>query len=93
MLKKSNIVVTGGSGRFGEVLKNKSKLKYIFPTKKQLNILDLESIVSYLKNRKTKIIIHLAGLSRPLSVHEKKISQSIQLNIIGTSNIVMACEN
>lgn len=92
MLKKSNIVVTGGSGRFGEVLKNKSKLKYIFPTKKQLNILDLESIVSYLKNRKTKILIHLAGLSRPLSVHEKKISQSIQLNIIGTSNIVMACE-
>ena len=35
--------------------------------------------------------MHLAGLSRPMIEHEKKISKSINLNIIGTSNLVNAC--
>ena len=34
----------------------------------------------------------MAGLSRPMVVHEKNISKSIELNIMGTSNIVRACE-
>mgnify|MGYP003323368223 CR=1 FL=1 len=33
----------------------------------------------------------MAGLSRPMDQHEKKISRSINLNIIGTSNLVIAC--
>ena len=33
-------------------------------------------------------MLHLAGLSRPMNVHEKNISKSINLNIIGTCNIV-----
>ena len=42
--------------------------------------------------KKPKIIIHLAGLSRPIDQHEKNINESIKLNIIGTSNIVMVCK-
>ena len=39
------IVVTGGTGRFGDVLKNfKQKHKILFPTKKELNILNLKNI-------------------------------------------------
>ena len=34
MSKKSKIVVTGGTGRFGAVLKNKFKDKFLFPNKK-----------------------------------------------------------
>ena len=34
------------------------------------------------------MIIHLAGLSRPMNLHEKYISKSINLNIIGTCNLV-----
>ena len=61
------IVVTGGSGRFGSVLKKfKTKHKMFFPTKKELNILDLNNIKSYLKRKKPNILIHLAGLSRPM---------------------------
>ena len=35
--------------------------------------------------------MHLAGLSRPMKIHEKDIKKSINLNIIGTANIVRAC--
>ena len=36
--------------------------------------------------------MHVAGLSRPMSIHEKNISKSIDLNIIGTCNVVKACK-
>ena len=89
---KKKIIITGGSGRFGSVLK-KSKNKFImfFPNRKELNILSLNSIKNYLKKIKPQILIHAAGLSRPMSIHEERISQSIDLNIIGTANIVKAC--
>ena len=42
-LYNNKIVVTGGSGRFGCVLKNtKNKYKMIFPAKKELDILNLK---------------------------------------------------
>lgn len=91
MKKKNLIIVTGGTGRFGKVLKKKKYSNFIFPSKKELNILNLVSIEKYLKKRKPKIIIHLAGLSRPLSIHEKEIRKSINLNIVGTCNLVIAC--
>ncbi len=91
MLNKKNIIVTGGSGRFGTVLKKMVKKNYYFPKKNELDILDLRSIIKYFKKVRPKIVVHLAGLSRPMSLHEKKIDESISLNIIGTSNIVIAC--
>ena len=87
----NKLVVTGGSGRFGKMLQ-KMGYKYKFPNKNELNILSLKSIEKYLKKTKPKAVLHLAGLSRPLSVHEKNISKSIELNIIGTSNVVIACK-
>ena len=88
----AKIIVTGGSGRFGKILKKISNKNYNFPNKKELNIMSLNSIERYLKKSKAKILIHLAGLSRPMVQHEKNITQSINLNIIGTSNIVIACK-
>ena len=88
----TKIIVTGGSGRFGKILKKISKKNYKFPNKNELNIMSLNSIEKYLKKSKAKILIHLAGLSRPMVQHEKNITQSINLNIIGTSNIVIACK-
>jgi dTDP-4-dehydrorhamnose reductase len=89
---KKNIVITGGNGRFGSLLKTIiKKNSLLFPTKKQLNILKLNSIKNYLKKNKSRILIHLAGLSRPMSIHDKYINKSIDLNIIGTANIVKIC--
>ena len=44
-----------------------------------------------MKKNKPDIVIHLAGLSRPMKIHENNIPKSIVLNIIGTSNLVRAC--
>jgi len=93
MIPNYNIVITGGSGRFGKVLKKKYNLKnFFYPNKKKLDILSEKSIQKYLKKIKPKILIHLAGLSRPMNVHEKNICKSIDLNIIGTANVVKICK-
>ncbi len=87
------IVVTGSDGRFAQELKKiKSKYNFIFRNKKQLNILSLKSINRNVKNFKPNYILHLAGLSRPMSIHEKQINKIIDLNIIGTCNLVKTCK-
>ncbi len=91
-MKNNKIVVTGGTGRFAKSLKkSKFKDKFIFPSQKSLNITNLNSINKFLSKKRPKVLIHLAGLSRPMKDHTKNIARSIKLNIIGTSNIVMAC--
>ena len=86
------IIITGGSGRFGKILKNyKTKHKLFFPNKNQFNILSIGNMINYTKKIKPDIIIHLAGLSRPMNIHEKNIIQSIDLNIIGTANVTKIC--
>jgi dTDP-4-dehydrorhamnose reductase len=86
------IVITGGSGRFGSILKKKYKSnKLFYPNKNKLNILSTRSIENYLKKVKPKILIHLAGLSRPMKIHDNNICRSIDLNIVGTANIVKLC--
>ena len=92
MFFKKKIVVTGGSGRFAQSLKKiKSKYKFIYPKKKSLNITKPKSIKNFLKKEKPKSVLHLAALSRPMSMHNKNIKKSIDLNIIGTANLVKAC--
>ena len=82
------ILVTGANSRFGKILKNLSIKKFIFRNKQQLNILSSKSISSNLKKYKPSHILHLAGLSRPMIIHEKDIIKSINLNIVGTCNLV-----
>ena len=93
-LYKNKIVITGGTGRFGKVLKKtKNKYNLIFPAKKKLDILDYNITKKYLKSIKPKYLIHLAGLSRPMKIHETNLKRSIDLNIIGTANITKICSD
>jgi len=94
LLYKNKILITGGSGRFGKVFKEKSfrfKYDFLFPSRKELNILNLKTIENYIIKNKPKYLIHLAGLSRPMIMHDRLISESIDKNIIGTANITKAC--
>ena len=92
MIRKNKIVVTGGSGRFAQSLKKiKSKYNFIYPSKKTLNITKPSSVLKFLKKTKPNAVLHLAGLSRPMKKHENNISNSINLNIIGTANLVSVC--
>ena len=93
MNKKKIIIFTGGNGRFGQVLKTiKSNKKILFPTKSEFNILNISKMRKYIKKKNPDYLIHAAGLSRPMSLHDTNIGKSIELNIMGTSNIVRACE-
>ena len=86
------IIVTGGNGRFAQVLKKENnKLNIFFPSKKIFNILNIGLMKKYIQKIKPKYIIHCAGLSRPMNLHVKDISKSINLNIIGTANVVKIC--
>ncbi len=87
------ILVTGGEGRFSKVLRrNNKKLNLIFKSKKELDILNYNSLQKIVKKIRPKIILHTAGLSRPMNIHEKNISKSIDLNIVGTCNVVKICK-
>ena len=91
---KKKIVITGGDGRFANKLKNTLKNpNYFFPSKKELNILNVSSIKKYLISKKAKYLVHCAALSRPMKIHDENISKSIDINIIGTANVVKACED
>ena len=91
-MNKKKILITGGQGRFANILKeSKLKLNLIFPSKKQLNIIDIKSIERYIKKHRPKYLIHCAALSRPMKIHDADISKSIDLNIIGTANVVKIC--
>ena len=93
-LYKNKIVITGGTGRFGKELKKiKNKYNLIFPAKNKLDILNYNITKKYLKSIKPKYLIHLAGLSRPMKIHETNLKRSIDLNIIGTANITKICSD
>jgi len=93
-MKKKNIkiIFTGGSGRFGNILKKfKSKYKIFFPSRNQLDITKIKKAENYIKKIRPKFLIHAAALSRPMQIHDKDIIKSIDTNIIGTSNLVKIC--
>jgi len=86
------ILVTGGDGRFASELKKaKTKLKFIYLNKKQLDVCNYNTIIKAIKKYGPDTILHLAGLSRPMDIHEKNIRKSINSNIIGTANLVNVC--
>ena len=87
------ILITGSKSRFCKLLKKRFFGKNIFyTTKKQLNILNINSIEKAFKKIKPGILVHIAGLSRPMDLHDKNISDSIDKNIIGTCNLVKICK-
>jgi len=91
-MNKNKIIITGGDGRFASKLKQtKLKLNFIFPSKNQLNILKVSSIKNFIRKHKPKYLIHCAALSRPMDIHDTFISKSIDINIIGTANVVKVC--
>ena len=91
-MNKKKIVITGGQGRFARIIKlYNHKFDIFYPNKRLLNILNVNSIEKYLKLKKPKYLMHCAALSRPMKIHDEQISKSIDLNIIGTSNVVKVC--
>jgi len=89
------IIFSGGNGRFGKVfksIKKNKKLKFFYPSKQLMNIQKISSIEKFIKKTNAKYFIHAAALSRPMNIHNEDIIKSIKNNIIGTCNVVIACQ-
>ena len=92
LMNKKKIIITGKNSRFCKFLKEDLKnFNTIFTSKKNFNILNFSQMEKFVKNKKIRYLIHIAGLSRPMIIHKKEIDLSIDLNIIGTANIVKLC--
>ena len=66
---KENILVTSKSSRFCKFLKKDlKKFNAIFTTKKNFNLLNFKQMEKFVKNKKIKYLIHVAGLSRPMDI-------------------------
>ena len=86
-------LITGSNSKFCKLLKKKYYGKnIIYTSKKQFNILNPSSMEKTIRKIKPKILIHIAGLSRPMAFHETNIKESIDKNIIGTCNVVNICQ-
>ena len=89
---RKRILITGKNSRFCKFLKNDLKrFNTIFTSKENFDVLNYTKMKNFIKNKKVDYLIHIAGLSRPMSIHDEKIDLSIDLNIIGTANIVKLC--
>ncbi len=92
-IKKKNILVSGGNSRFCKYLKKYLNGENVFySNKKNLNILNYDQVLNFLRQKKIKIFIHIAAISRPMNMHDKNPELSIETNIIGTANIVRVCK-
>ena len=86
------ILISGGRGNLAkELIKANDSYNIIALSKEQLNVCDLDNIEQVIQDYKPDIFIHTAALTRPMAKHIESPETSITSNIIGTSNVTLAC--
>ena len=86
------ILISGGNGEFAkELQRHNTKYEIVAPSKKEMDITKTEDIDYFIYSNKPDYFIHAGALTRPMVIHESEPNKSIITNIIGTSNVVLAC--
>lgn len=88
------ILITGGSGTLGkELIKLLKSTNHVVlsPSSYELNITDYAACIEWFDLYKPDLVIHSAAYT-DVKETEKNVSKSIRTNIIGTCNIILACE-
>jgi len=89
MITKSQTIFTGGSGLLGsEFRKIRPDINY--PSSKEFNITDYDQMKKYVESNGCELIVHAAAYTSPPLI-EKNPLKALEVNIIGTSNIVKLC--
>ena len=89
MIEQSKILFTGGSGLLGGEIK-KLLPEVHYPSSSEFNVTNYEQMDDYLKKLDIKLLIHAAAFTSPPRIDKDPI-KAIDVNIIGTSNIVKLC--
>ena len=86
------ILISGGNGEFSkELQRHNTEYEIVAPSKKEMDITKTEDIDYFIYSNKPDYFIHAGALTRPMVIHESEPNKSIITNIIGTSNVVLAC--
>lgn len=89
MFKESSIILTGGSGLLGSEFRK--ILKGInYPSSEEFDITNYNQMMKYVKLHSCNLIIHAAAIASP-PVADKDPFEALEVNIIGTSNVVKIC--
>ena len=91
-MDSSKILFTGGNGHLCSEFKKQNNPNFIFLSKEEMDITDCDSLDYVFRNYQFDYVIHTAALTRPMILHDENPSISIDINIIGTANIVKACQ-
>ena len=86
------LLISGGEGRFAsEIINSNTEYDIYAPSKSEMDISDIHSIRRAIYKFNPDIFLHPAALTRPMLRHVENPELSIRLNIIGTSNVCLAC--
>ncbi len=86
------IIISGGNGKLAQkIIEAAKNYEVIAPDKEQMNVYDLTQVEQFISNNKPDVFIHAAAYTKPMSKHEKHPDESIRSNVIGTSNVTLAC--
>jgi dTDP-4-dehydrorhamnose reductase/2-polyprenyl-3-methyl-5-hydroxy-6-metoxy-1,4-benzoquinol methylase len=82
-------LLTGGSGLLGSELQ-KLLPDMLAPSRAELDITDHFAVAAYIVSHHPDTIIHAAAITNNRDVEDDP-TEAVQVNIIGTANIVLAC--
>jgi len=87
------ILISGGHGKFAQAFlrANNGRHTIYAPNKATLDVRDYWSIEKIIEDVQPDIFLHAAAFTRPMVKHERDPIISIESNIIGTGNVVIAC--
>jgi len=85
------ILFTGGDGHLNSKFKELNDNEFIFLNKQELDITNPKSIQDVFESYDFDYVIHSAAITRPMTLHDENPNLSIEVNIIGTANIVKEC--
>ena len=87
------ILLSGGSGILGSELVNlikKTECEVFFPTSKYMDITDINKIKHSIEEYAPDVFVHASAFT-DVKRCETELEKSIDVNIIGTCNVVKAC--
>tara|TARA_R110002020_G_scaffold75261_1_gene191644 strand:- start:4982 stop:5716 length:735 start_codon:yes stop_codon:yes gene_type:complete len=86
------MLISGGKGNFAsQIIKFNTEYQIHAPSRLEMDITDYDKVAKWIEQINPDIFLHAAAFTRPMNKHERYPVESINTNIVGTSNIAMAC--